>query len=173
MRPTTILLTLFLIGGITGDIFATKVAAADTHINSGRSTTGISVPKREEGRPLPAASKSIPRIRPASRGEKTTLRVGITAYTLTGNRTASGEWPRVGRTIAVNPAKIPLGSKVYIEGVGARVAEDVIPESSIKKGADIDIYFGKGEQAVRDAVKWGRKKKWKAWIVELPKGAKQ
>lgn len=39
--------------------------------------------------------------------------------------TATGTYPTPGRTIAVDPKVIPLGSRVYIEGIGFRVAEDV------------------------------------------------
>lgn len=39
--------------------------------------------------------------------------------------TATGTYPTPGRTIAVDPKVIPLGSRVYIEGIGWRVAEDV------------------------------------------------
>ena len=38
--------------------------------------------------------------------------------------TASGTTATPGRTIGVNPAVIPYGTEVYIEGVGWRVAED-------------------------------------------------
>ncbi|MEG2213524.1 MAG: G5 domain-containing protein, partial [Clostridiales bacterium] len=41
------------------------------------------------------------------------ISVEATAYTATGNRTATGTWPKVG-TIAVDPKYIPLGTKVYI-----------------------------------------------------------
>ena len=38
--------------------------------------------------------------------------------------TATGTAVTAGRTIAVDPSVIPLGSKVYIEGIGYRIAED-------------------------------------------------
>lgn len=76
-----------------------------------------------------------------------------TAYTWTGNRTATGTWPRQGRTVAVNPATIPFHSKIYIEGVGWRVAEDRIPEESIEKGAQVDIYMDRES----DCWDWGRR----------------
>lgn len=47
----------------------------------------------------------------------------LTAYTWTGNRTASGKIPKVGY-IAVDPKVISLGRKVTISGLGSYVAED-------------------------------------------------
>jgi len=47
----------------------------------------------------------------------------VTAYTHTGNRTASGRWPIVGRSCA-GPRSLPLGTVVWIDGVGLRIVED-------------------------------------------------
>ncbi|MDK2820660.1 MAG: hypothetical protein PWP31_625 [Clostridia bacterium] len=60
-----------------------------------------------------------------------------TAYTHTGNRTASGTYPHVG-TVAVDPRVIPMGSRLYIEGYGFGVAEDV---GSAIKGKRIDVFL--------------------------------
>ncbi|GEM_PF-158851 len=54
---------------------------------------------------------------------KSTMSIETTAYTHTGNRTATGTWPKVG-TVAVNPKQIPYGTKLYIEGYGFATAED-------------------------------------------------
>jgi len=43
-------------------------------------------------------------------------------YNKYNNHTASGTWPTAGRTVAING--IPLGTKVYIEGIGYRIVED-------------------------------------------------
>ena len=40
----------------------------------------------------------------------------FTAYAYNSGHTASGTIPKEGRTIAVDPAVIPLGSVVYVEG---------------------------------------------------------
>ena len=56
--------------------------------------------------------------------------------------TKSGAPTKVGTTIAVDTSVIPLGSTVYIEGVGYRVAQDT---GSAVKGRHIDILV-KGHQ---------------------------
>ena len=40
------------------------------------------------------------------------------------NKTAMGTVPTAGRTVAVDPHVIPLGSKIHLAGVGERIAED-------------------------------------------------
>jgi 3D (Asp-Asp-Asp) domain-containing protein len=82
------------------------------------------------------------------------LVVQATAYSHTGDRTYSGTWPREGWTIAVDPATIPIGSRVYIKELNNwYIAEDRIPEVSIRKGAKIDIFMDREA----DAWKWGRR----------------
>lgn len=62
----------------------------------------------------------------------------MTAYEWTGNPCANGNYPEVGYTVACN--SLPLGTTVYIEGVGYRVVED--------RGAEwhgdwwMDLYLG-------------------------------
>lgn len=46
----------------------------------------------------------------------------VTAYEWTGSPCANGRYPTVGYTVACN--SLPLGTRVYIEGVGERVVED-------------------------------------------------
>ena len=71
----------------------------------------------------------------------------MTAYEWTGNPCANGNYPEVGYTVACN--SLPLGTKVYIEGVGYRVVED--------RGADwhsynwMDLYLGD----VASCYEWG------------------
>jgi len=65
-------------------------------------------------------------------------------------QTASGQKPKPGLTIAVDPAVIPLGSSVFIEGVGVRVAQDT---GGAIKGQKIDLFFSSYEEA----VKWGKR----------------
>jgi 3D (Asp-Asp-Asp) domain-containing protein len=54
------------------------------------------------------------------------------------------------RTIAVDPKVIPLGSWVYIDGLGVYRAEDT--GGSIK-GYKVDLFMGSHEEAIRFGVK--------------------
>jgi len=77
--------------------------------------------------------------------ESTGKRPGHPQYGLTYSGTRAHE----GRTIAVDPRRIPLGSLVYIQELGQyRFAEDT--GRSIQ-GNRIDLYMEK----VPDAVRWG------------------
>lgn len=76
---------------------------------------------------------------------------GVWSPEVTGEvaRTASGEIPVAGVTVAVDPDVIPLGSIVKING-HYYIAEDT---GSAVKGNVIDIYFDRHEQALN----WGAK----------------
>ena len=63
--------------------------------------------------------------------------------------TATGTKATQGRTIAVDPSKIPYGTQVEIEGVGIMIAEDC---GGAIKGNKIDLYF----DTHQDALNWGR-----------------
>lgn len=78
-----------------------------------------------------------------------------------GSRTSTGHKPREGRTIAVDPKKIPLHSVVYIEGVGTFVAEDV---GGAIKGNKLDVYVDNHEKALQLGTLGG--KKFKVYILE-------
>lgn len=71
------------------------------------------------------------------------------AYTYTGNRTATGKHPEVGM-VAVDPSVIPLGTKMYIEGYGYAVAADT---GGAIRGNTLDIFMETREQC----LSWGRR----------------
>lgn len=54
------------------------------------------------------------------------------------------------KVIAVDPAVIPLGSKVYVEGYGEAIAGDI---GGGINGHEIDVFI----PSEQDALKWGRK----------------
>lgn len=69
--------------------------------------------------------------------------------------------PHQGRTIAVDPKKIPLHSIVYIEDMGYFVAEDI---GGGVKGNHIDIYVDDHEEATRLGTLGGAKRR--VWIMK-------
>lgn len=64
-----------------------------------------------------------------------------TGYVATGNPCANGNYPTVGYTIASN--SLPMGTTVYIDGLGTRVVEDTggMPNSVI------DVFVGSVDEA--------------------------
>lgn len=84
-----------------------------------------------------------------TQGRKTMV-MTATAYTFTGNNTATGVPPRVGM-VAVDPSVIPLGTELYIEGYGTAVAADT---GGAIKGYKLDLFFN----TVHDCMVWGRRK---------------
>ena len=61
--------------------------------------------------------------------------------------TATGTRPTEGRTIAVDPKVIPLGSRVWIEGLGWRIAEDT---GGAIRGNKIDVMYASRGDALRN-----------------------
>ena len=83
-------------------------------------------------------------------GKMYSRKLQVKAYSYTGGgRTAMGTRARVGE-ISVDPKVIPLGTTVYIPGIGERRAEDT---GGNIKGKTIDIYMS-SKSACR---KWGRR----------------
>jgi 3D (Asp-Asp-Asp) domain-containing protein len=64
------------------------------------------------------------------------------------NETAAGTLPKAGRTVAVDPRVIPLGSRIYITGVGERIAEDT---GGKIKGKKLDLFLS----SVQDCLQFG------------------
>lgn len=70
--------------------------------------------------------------------------------------TASGTVPQEGRTVAVDPDVIPLGSELWIDGEGPFVAEDT---GSGINGSTIDVFC----QSHADALEWGKREVMVTW----------
>lgn len=77
-------------------------------------------------------------------------RMLATAYTHTGNRTATGTIARVG-VVAVDPKVIPLGTRLYIDGYGFARAEDT---GGAIKGDKIDLFLDTAEETKRFGRRW-------------------
>jgi len=85
----------------------------------------------------------------------------VTAYTHTGDRTASGKWPKPGMC-AIDPKFFKFGTRFYVEGYGFATAEDtgrlikgVRPGQRTAKGellANMDLFM----ESEREAEAWGR-----------------
>ena len=67
----------------------------------------------------------------------------LTAYAWTGNPCANGEYPVEGYSVASN--YYPIGTRLYIEGVGERVVTDTGGMSS----GVIDLYLGDEETCIQ------------------------
>ena len=79
-----------------------------------------------------------------------------TAYTHTGNVTASGAYPTDGYTVATN--SLPMGTKLWIAGVGMRVVQDRGPSSM--PDAWLDIFM----DSYSSCVNWGARNV-DVWII--------
>lgn len=90
----------------------------------------------------------------------------VTAYALTcdvqpGHPTKAGTQPRVGFTAASDPRVLPIGSIVYIEGLGTRMVHDI---GGSVKGRTLDVFMG----SCKEAREWGRRKR-KVRVLHVPK----
>ena len=69
----------------------------------------------------------------------------VTSYAWSGFRTASGEWPEVGRTVAANG--LELGTEIYISGIGHRWVLDRGPSSLGNQW--LDLYLGDTQSCIQ------------------------
>lgn len=72
----------------------------------------------------------------------------LTAYEWTGNPCANGNYPTCGYTAACN--SLPLGTRIYIEGLGEYVIED----RGGMDGSVIDIYMGDVDTCLQFGVQY-------------------
>lgn len=124
---------------------------ADLQLKNEPSLSSESLPTLSRGRTLGNFTLTAYTAGPESTGKKT----GDPAYGVT----SSGAYVSEGVTIAVDPKVIPIGSRVYIEGIGYRVAQDT---GSAIKGNRIDLYVSD----LNNARQFGVKKNVRVEIVE-------
>lgn len=156
-----IALAIYIVAIIFTDTMITNTINAPAHLqnNEKQGQTYHTGELRMLDRPTQPVEPSRGESLSSSRGrESREMVVQTTAYSHTGRKTYTNTWPKQGRTIATDINLIPPGSRVYIEGVDGWegdwfTAEDKIPESSIRKGASIDIYMDKEA----DCWQWGRR----------------
>lgn len=108
----------------------------------------LNAPKKrvviQNSKPVSGESLDLARLKVAK-----SFTVEATAYTYTGNRTATGLNPRKG-LIAVDPKVIPLGSRVYVDGYGYAVAADT---GGAIRGNKVDVFF----PSLHECLDWGRR----------------
>lgn len=140
--------------------------------NTGNKDTGKDLPKDEDGllTKVPSTNqihsgtlyehKSVPAPAPSIIAKTITIN-RCTAYTHTGNRTATGTWPRIG-TLAADPKQIPYGTKLYIPGYGYGRVEDT---GSNKHDADtycLDLFM----ETRKECLNWGVKRNIKVYLLK-------
>lgn len=143
MRVLTIIVALLLTIGLIYD----GTRTTDPYEPAPGAYDGLTEQEIEQLEAEREASRMIDE--EVSRGGERIMTMEATAYTWTGQRTASGTWPAVG-TVAVDPQVIPLGTRLWIEGYGEAVAEDT---GGLVKGNIIDIYLPTEDQCWQ----WGRR----------------
>ncbi len=79
-----------------------------------------------------------------------------------GALTAAGTHPVAGHVAAADPRVLPLGSIVWIEGLGQRQIQDV---GGGVRGRHLDVYVND----CREARAWGRQRR-RVTVLHVPRG---
>ncbi len=99
---------------------------------------------------------------PAASIIKKTLVINkVTAYTHTGNRTATGTWPKIG-TIAADPRQIAYGTKLYVPGYGYGRVEDTGSNMHQPGTYCLDLFM----ETRSECLQWGRKYNLKVYVLK-------
>lgn len=118
-----------------------------------------SKPAAPTKKPSPTQRPSSPTVPSGPTGEGEVMSMTATAYTATGNKTATGTWPSSSRsrenpgTVAVNPSIIPYRTLLYIDGYGYAVAEDTGGYLN-SHPYNIDLYM----DSEYECIQWGMRK---------------
>jgi peptidoglycan DL-endopeptidase CwlO len=96
----------------------------------------------------PASSGTTTPVPPPPPAAGTKMTVSSTGYCLTGDTTTGVPTSR--GVVAVDPAVIPLGTRMYVPGYGPGFAADT---GSAVRGRMIDVWF----PSCAEAMAWGRK----------------
>lgn len=146
--------TLYKIASVFGTTITSLMV--ENNISDPRSLSigqKLQIPSTDSVLPLPDGQQKV---------IKQVLSSTLTAYTAgkesTGKEpsssaygiTYSGSKAEEGRTIAVDPSVIPIGTTVFIDGIGIRTAEDT---GSAVRGARIDVFMNDLDQAMNFGVK--------------------
>jgi 3D (Asp-Asp-Asp) domain-containing protein len=126
----------------------------------------LTIPTTQQAKTMPTVTnkEESSEVTAFSRGKSLgsfTLTAYTSGYESTGKKpndpfygvTSSGAPVQDGVTVAVDPRVIPIGSRVYIEGIGYRVAQDV---GGAIKGNHIDVYISDLQTARTFGVKHGK-----------------
>jgi 3D (Asp-Asp-Asp) domain-containing protein len=145
--------------GISTDL----LLAANDNVNPKLLKIGqmLNIPTLEAGLSIPDVGK--PAINKILTTTLTAYTAGIESTGKTPSHPAygitySGYQAMEGRTIAVDPSIIPLGTTVYIDGIGVRTAEDT---GSAIRGSRIDVFM----DDVGEARQFGVKKNVKVYVL--------
>ncbi len=136
---------------------ATTTTTTEPPAAEASATTETTAAPLLESSPPPTAAPSPPStvVAPATDGPGEALgRFTVTCYSLRGN-TASGA-PVAEDGIAVDRSVIPLGSRVYVDGLGWKVARDT---GSAVRGHAIDIW----NPSSGYCASWGRQTR-EVWL---------
>jgi peptidoglycan DL-endopeptidase CwlO len=124
---------------------AARVASIEAKARAAEART-VAVSAASAPAPAPAPAESVPPVETAS-GPRT-LTVTSTGYSIHGS-TATGI-PTAPGVVAVDPAVIPLGTRLTIPGYGVGIAADT---GGAVQGNTIDLWF----PTLADAHRWGRR----------------